>query len=1110
MDNWLGKQIQHYVIEQVLGQGRLGTVCLARDPNGNAVTIKIFAPEFAEREAFQQALNFHINRTRLLDHPHVMRLLAFDTQAGSTYLIREYAAQGSIARLLQQPSPLPTRLAVTIGIQIAEALAAAHANSIVHNDLLPEDVLFKQMATTADASDLVIGVADFGQRSLLNSLEADTPDYPITALPYLSPELVQGRPLDARADMYTLGVLLYKMVTGHFPAGFDSLQAARGWYVSRQIPVSVSSRRPDLPDDLAQLIMACLQPDPDARIITAEQAKTRLQTVPLATDLPRFATNAQEIPRLDATLDDLDGDTNPEIQVPPESPAVVDPLAGATSELADVAEDTNPEVRVPTHAEQLDPSISAPPPLEPALPDTSLSDDGIQATDPDLDAPRPNPMERLQVPFVQVSEQAEITDPMVGTEFNFDERSAIVSEHEFDFSQQHPTPIEDLFEGILSHPTLPFIPSPDDMLVAQDGKGLVRRFRLYVDYMTVGRTDDNDIVLNHPRITRSHIAIERDDDGYWVIDQQSTNGTWLNDRKLEHGERAYWVADSTVRIGDIWLTIDPANDMEATLPLPIEGAGQFAEASWNASHAPFRPEGGNIGMNDALIPSVEAQLIPRVLEMLPGETGFMVLEIINIQSEATHFIISSVDLPPAWATLPVHSILVEANDSLSVPITIHPPRNSSTVVGRRSFTVTIKSLSNVGATIALQGELQILPFNDFTVEIQPIEITDGGQAQLFVRNVGNSTATYQVNLVTYTPQLMIHLNSSASLSLTVNAGESRSVPYRADVSQKRWWWRRPRTYAYSFDVTDNLAGTFRQAQGSVIARADRQILLVMSLGVAGFIVTIFMCGLIVLGAAIRNNAIIEATAVAEATEELLNSDEDGDGLTLDEEQQFGSDPNNPDTDGDGLNDGDEIEAGTDPRQPDTDGDGLIDGAELAANANPLLQDTDGDTVPDGQEVDELRTSPDVADTDGDGLNDGVELELGTEPRNLDTDEDGLNDRLDPEPLIPLVQAPDAVVRQYYELVDAQSFDASWEILTPNFQTKSGTRASYEMWWLQVEEVTIGEVTLVDQDATTACVFAALTYHMVDGRAVVDERPYIFLLFDPETNQWRIDRKEGAH
>jgi hypothetical protein len=121
-------------------------------------------------------------------------------------------------------------------------------------------------------------------------------------------------------------------------------------------------------------------------------------------------------------------------------------------------------------------------------------------------------------------------------------------------------------------------------------------------------------------------------------------------------------------------------------------------------------------------------------------------------------------------------------------------------------------------------------------------------------------------------------------------------------------------------------------------------------------------------------------------------DSDGDGLTDDEEEALGTDPNKADTDGDGLNDGEEVALGTDPLNEDTDGDGLSDGDEVNTyNTDPTDEDTDDDGLNDGDEI-QNQTDPNDEDTDDDGLNDGDEVHThGSDPLNEDSDYDGLLD-----------------------------------------------------------------------------------------------------------------------
>lgn len=175
-----------------------------------------------------------------------------------------------------------------------------------------------------------------------------------------------------------------------------------------------------------------------------------------------------------------------------------------------------------------------------------------------------------------------------------------------------------------------------------------------------------------------------------------------------------------------------------------------------------------------------------------------------------------------------------------------------------------------------------------------------------------------------------------------------------------------------------------------------------------------------------------------------NPDTDGDGLKDGEEvKTYFTDPKNPDSDGDGLNDGDEVKKYlTKPNNPDTDGDGLRDGAEVTSYmTNPLLQDTDGDGLGDGQEVNDFKTNPLVTDTDGDLLGDGDEaLKYKTNPLKADTDngsvDDGTEVRRGSDPL----NAADDVVKEEIKIgeviiLEGINFETNSARITPDSEER---------------------------------------------------------------------------
>jgi hypothetical protein len=153
----------------------------------------------------------------------------------------------------------------------------------------------------------------------------------------------------------------------------------------------------------------------------------------------------------------------------------------------------------------------------------------------------------------------------------------------------------------------------------------------------------------------------------------------------------------------------------------------------------------------------------------------------------------------------------------------------------------------------------------------------------------------------------------------------------------------------------------------------------------------------------------------------------------------------------------------------------------------------------------------VQDVDGDGLTTEQEIALGTDPMLFDTDGDGLSDSIDPDPLNPFdLSQPDAVVVDYYTKLNNRDYASAYPTLTMRFRQSTGTTTfeAYTAWWDQVARIEIGTVYIQQQSNEVACVYAELTYYMIDGSAFVDESRQIILLRDPASGRWLIDEKRA--
>lgn len=266
------KVLNHYRLLEKLGSGGMGQVWLALDSRlGRKVALKLLSPDVVADATRRKRFERESRALAALNHPNIVTIHSIEEADGRPFLVMEWI-EGSTLEGLIAHDGLPLERCLELAIPMIEAVAQAHRSGIVHRDLKPANVMVRD--------DGVVKVVDFGISKMEeetsiggfhpHSTELRTSEgIAIGTLPYMSPQQLQGAPVDARSDIFSLGVVLYEMATGRRPfPGANSATLISAILRDPPIPFSRVSKAP-LPEKLESLVMRCLAKDPSQRFQSA-------------------------------------------------------------------------------------------------------------------------------------------------------------------------------------------------------------------------------------------------------------------------------------------------------------------------------------------------------------------------------------------------------------------------------------------------------------------------------------------------------------------------------------------------------------------------------------------------------------------------------------------------------------------------------------------------------------------------------------------------------------------------------------------------------------------------------------------------------------------------
>jgi tetratricopeptide (TPR) repeat protein len=260
--------VGRYRIVRRLARGGMGVVYLAQDPSlERDVALKVISPHLSTDAAAKRRFVEEARAASALDHPHIATVFEIgETEDERLYIAMAYY-DGDALRDRLGGGPLPVRAAAGIAAQVAGGLAAAHAGGIVHRDIKPENLVL-----TADDA---VKIVDFGVAKVAES-DLTRTGMRLGTAAYMSPEQTRGDPVDGRTDIWSLGVVLYEMLTGRRPFRGASDDAVL-YGIRNDAPEPVRIVRPEVPPDLAALVERCLEKDPAQRPRSAAELAAALQ-----------------------------------------------------------------------------------------------------------------------------------------------------------------------------------------------------------------------------------------------------------------------------------------------------------------------------------------------------------------------------------------------------------------------------------------------------------------------------------------------------------------------------------------------------------------------------------------------------------------------------------------------------------------------------------------------------------------------------------------------------------------------------------------------------------------------------------------------------------------
>jgi len=259
----IGSRLGEFDVEALIGRGAMGAVYLARDVNlGRHVALKVLLGSLARSPDIVRQFHQEAQAAAPLKHPGIVRMYTAGVEHGTPYIAMEYVDGEPLDRFLRRKRKISWNIALHIGSQIAEALDCAHAHGIVHRDIKPANVMLDRKGR--------VRLTDFGI-ARVHSEDSGSPGEVLGTPQYMSPEQVSGGAVGPASDLFSLGVLLYQMISGELPfRGESSIALVKS--ICEDSPPRLNRLEAAVPDDVARMVAYLMEKDPSQRPASARVA----------------------------------------------------------------------------------------------------------------------------------------------------------------------------------------------------------------------------------------------------------------------------------------------------------------------------------------------------------------------------------------------------------------------------------------------------------------------------------------------------------------------------------------------------------------------------------------------------------------------------------------------------------------------------------------------------------------------------------------------------------------------------------------------------------------------------------------------------------------------